>query len=229
MVACNESHGSLDRLVSGSLAGVDASLEQHLAGPRGSDLRLAYLLEQLAKRVCNDDYAWAARLLDRPHPDLYGRAPREVAATDAGMLAVRRLIAQMEWHRRHRHFGAVVQAVDDRWVQEFTLLLDLLPLAWGLSDAEFEQLLEVTPMWLSQWRAQSGPLGPQVRERLRRLRSFHDALRLVVSKPRTCVPIVPFAEVDASGLVLRGPIARESHLLPDKAFKLGICPNTWRR
>jgi hypothetical protein len=111
---------------------------------------------------------------------LDGRSLREAAESDEGMLAIRSLIGQMEWHRRNRGFGAFIQSIDDCWMQEFALLLDVLPIAWGLHEEEFEQLLGVPPSWLARWRNQQADIDTALRERLRRLRRFHDALRLVV-------------------------------------------------
>ena len=175
--------GTLEDLLSGGPADFDAGVQQKLRGPEGADLRCAYLTEQFARRIHDGDLQEALQTMEKSFPSLGGLSPRQAAVTDGGMLAVRELIARMEWHARHRGVGAFLQACGDSSMREFTLLLDFLPIVWALEDEEFEELLIVPRRWLSEWRQHDLELEGPSRERLLRLRRFHDALRLVV-QPR---------------------------------------------
>ena len=160
----------------------DAGLQRMLVKPEGAELRSAYLLQQFAQRIYRGDYQKASEALDRTYSSLGDRSPRDVAATDAGMLMIRDLLAEMEWHARYRKLDALYQSREDGATRELTLLLDLLPLAWGMNDPEFEELLKVPNNWLRLWQDHKVEVGPQ-RERLLRLRRLFDAFRAIL-RPR---------------------------------------------
>lgn len=58
-------------------------------------------------------------------------------------------------------------------------LFDLLPAAWGMEDATFEKVAGLPPRWLWQWRNHYRAPTDDELSRVRRLMSFHDAIRLV--------------------------------------------------
>jgi hypothetical protein len=58
-------------------------------------------------------------------------------------------------------------------------LFDLLPAAWGMNDATFEQVAGLPAKWLWQWRNHYRAPSDQELARVRRLVAFHDAIRLV--------------------------------------------------
>lgn len=58
-------------------------------------------------------------------------------------------------------------------------LFDLLPAAWGMDDATFEKIAELPRKWLGQWRNHYRAPTDAELARIRRLMSFHDAIRLV--------------------------------------------------
>lgn len=60
------------------------------------------------------------------------------------------------------------------------LLLDLLQAAWGVNDAELEQLLGLPEHWLSLHRNHEVAIGPAENAGLQKLLAVHEALRLVV-------------------------------------------------
>lgn len=160
------------------------SLHERLEGrpPQAerANLRHAYLLQQFATRVFRGDYQKAAEAVERSYLSLGNRSPRELAETDAGMLIARNLVAEMEWSARHHGLAALHQVGKDNVMRELTLLLDLLPLAWGLCDEEFGRLLNVPSSWLRQWRDHAVDIDAVLQERLLRLRRFFDALRSVL-------------------------------------------------
>jgi len=190
--ARRQTSGTSQGVLSRDFASIDDGLQRQLSQADGTDLRYAYLLDQFARRVFNGDYNKAAQALDIEYPSLGNRTPRNVSSTDAGMLSVRNMIGEMEWHQRDRGPGAMFQAIEDRWMRELTLLLDLLPVAWGLTDSEFEQLLGVSGSWLQNWRQRQTAIEAGVRERLWRLRRLHDVLRLLI---RPCEYAVVWRDV----------------------------------
>jgi hypothetical protein len=58
-------------------------------------------------------------------------------------------------------------------------LFDLLPAAWGMDDATFEQVAGLPAKWLWQWRNHYRAPTDQELARIRRLMSFHEAISLV--------------------------------------------------
>ena len=58
-------------------------------------------------------------------------------------------------------------------------LFDLLPSAWGMDDATFEKVAGLSPNWLWQWRNHYRAPTDEDLTRIRRLMSFHEAIRLV--------------------------------------------------
>lgn len=64
------------------------------------------------------------------------------------------------------------QSVQDEY------LFDLLPAAWGMDDATFEQVAGLSPHWLWQWRNHYRTPTNQELARIRRLMSFHEAIML---------------------------------------------------
>lgn len=172
---------TLQDLLSQDMKDFDASLQQKLQRPDGGDLRCAYLLDLLALRVFAGDYERAAAAMHRNHGELGNRSLREAAQTPSGLLEVRRLITQMERRSSRYHGGgAIVSGITERRTRECTLLLDLLPLAWGLQDHEFETLLGIQNSWLQRWRDGEEPIGSALQDRLFRLHRFQETLRQVL-------------------------------------------------
>ena len=171
---------NLARLLAGNVGDVEGALERAWHGPDGANLRYAYVLEQFARRVCDGDFQRASEIMEWRSPRLGYQSPREAARTDAGMLGIPGLISEMESRRKHRGVGAFIPVWEDRWLQECILVLDLLPIAWGLSDDEFEGLLGTPSSWLHRWRDGEIVVEEELKRRVSRLRSFHDALRTVV-------------------------------------------------
>lgn len=58
-------------------------------------------------------------------------------------------------------------------------LFDLLQAAWGMDDATFEKVAGLPAKWMWQWRNHYRAPTDQELARMRRLMSFHDAIRLV--------------------------------------------------
>lgn len=58
-------------------------------------------------------------------------------------------------------------------------LYDLLQAAWGLDDATFEKVAGLPSRWLWQWRNYYRAPTDEDLARIRRLMSFHEAIRLV--------------------------------------------------
>lgn len=102
---------SLDRVLTSSGPGVDVGFRQGSIETERAALRPAYLVQQFACRVFHGDYQRAAEFIERPHQLLGDRSPRNMAATDSGMLVIRRLLSQMAWHSRHRGLAKMVQAL----------------------------------------------------------------------------------------------------------------------
>jgi hypothetical protein len=171
-----------DRLLAKDVVSFDAALQERLRGPEGTDLRRAHLLELFARRLFRGDYHRAAAAMETSSPELDGRSPREAATTHEGMLEVKSLIEKKAAKPRQCGVGVMLQALEDSWRDEFEPLLDLLPAAWGLTDEEFEPLLGVRPGWVRWWRQEKGMLDEQLRNRLRHLRQFSEAIRLVARR-----------------------------------------------
>jgi hypothetical protein len=170
------------RLLAMDVVSFDAALQERLRGPEGTDLRRAHLLELFARRLFRGDYHRAAAAMETSCPELDGRSPREAATTQEGMLEVKSLIEKKAAKPRQCGVGVMLQALEDGWRDEYEPLLDLLPAAWGLTDEEFEPLLGVRPGWLRWWRQEKSKLGEQLRNRLRHLRQFSEAVRLVARR-----------------------------------------------
>lgn len=59
-------------------------------------------------------------------------------------------------------------------------LFDLLQAAWGMNDETFEKVAGLPPRWLWQWRNHYRAPSDDELARIRRLMSFHEAIRLVI-------------------------------------------------
>jgi len=67
-----------------------------------------------------------------------------------------------------------------RALEQDERLFDLLPAAWGMDDATFEDLAGLSRGWLAQWRANDlTPTSDEIAI-ARRLMSFHQSIRLVM-------------------------------------------------
>ena len=62
-------------------------------------------------------------------------------------------------------------------------LFDLLQTAWGMSDPEFESLLQVRPGWMWLWANHYLTPSKSDLARIERLARFHDAMRLTGMGP----------------------------------------------
>lgn len=58
-------------------------------------------------------------------------------------------------------------------------LFDLLQAAWGMDDATFEKIAGLPARWMWQWRNHYRTPSHKELARIRRLASFHDAIRIV--------------------------------------------------
>lgn len=58
-------------------------------------------------------------------------------------------------------------------------LFDLLQAAWGMDDETFEKVARLPSKWMWQWRNHYRAPSNEELARVRRLMSFHDAIRLV--------------------------------------------------
>lgn len=167
----------LDRLLTGGVGVEEAAVEYAWHGPNGSKLRYTYVLRQFAEQVCNGDYQRAAEIMEWPLPALGHSSPREAAQTDRGMLGIRAAIREMISLRDRRNGSEHCYFFNETKQQDCTLVLDLLPLAWGLTDQEFAFLLGTPLAWLDQWRSEGIVVEESLMRRVVRLRSFHEALR----------------------------------------------------
>lgn len=62
-------------------------------------------------------------------------------------------------------------------------LFDLLPAAWGTDDETFEKVAGMPAQWMWQWRNYYRAPSDEELARIRRLMSFHQAIRLVAYDP----------------------------------------------
>ena len=174
--------GMLDDLFRGDIERFDAKLQEAMRGPEGSLLRQAHLTEQFAQRLFHGSYRAAVRAMETAMPELANATPREAALTHAGMLRVKQIIERRERaSRKPRGVWTLINAFEEGWKRELEPLLDLFPAAWRLTDEEFELLLRSSPSWLNAWRNYEVELDEVTMDRLRRLRSLHEAFRLVMN------------------------------------------------
>lgn len=94
---------------------------------------------------------------------------RYVLSGPPGDAAVMRSLAQQQLANAWRR----------QLVENDEELFDLLPAAWGMDDSTFEQIAELPNGWLEQWRNHYRAPVDEDLERIRKLMSFHRALRLV--------------------------------------------------
>lgn len=109
----------------------------------GNNVRHAFVFNQLAVRVCKGNFAHAREALTRPYDQLDGLTPLEAVDSDVGMLQLRSMICEMEWRANHPGIRALMSSYNDQETRDLKLLVALLPRAWGLSESEFAQLLEI--------------------------------------------------------------------------------------
>lgn len=57
-------------------------------------------------------------------------------------------------------------------------LFDLLPAAWGMDDRTFERVAKLPEKWMWQWRNHYRAPTDEELARIRRLMSFHEAIRI---------------------------------------------------
>lgn len=82
-----------------------------------------------------------------------------------------------EWQRLAEHQAA--NALRRRIVAQEEKLFDLLQAAWGVDDPTFEAVAALPNRWLWQWRNHYRAPTDAELARIRRLMSFHEAIRLV--------------------------------------------------
>lgn len=80
-----------------------------------------------------------------------------------------------------RHMAANGERRQRVWQDE--RLFDLLPAAWGMDDTTFEKVTGLPPRWLWQWRNHYRAPTDEELARVRRLMSFHEAIRLTYAAP----------------------------------------------
>jgi hypothetical protein len=71
-------------------------------------------------------------------------------------------------------------ALRRRAVEQDERLFDLLQAAWGMKDATFEAIAGLPARWMWQWRNHYRAPTDTELARVRRLMSFHEAIRLVI-------------------------------------------------
>jgi hypothetical protein len=174
---------NLDRLLAGEVGIEEAALEYSWQGPNGLKLRHSYVLQQFAQQVCDGDYERAAEIMDWSLPALGNSSAREAAKSDTGMLGIRAAVAEMVSRKGRQGAGAYSYFFQDKKQQDCTLVLDLLPIAWGLTDDEFCLVLGRPISALDQWRRESTIADAALLRRVARLKSFHNALR-TAAEPR---------------------------------------------
>lgn len=161
------------------IASLDAELQKRMRGPAGGEIREAHVLEQVAQRLFGSNFDKARRLIEVPSTALGDLSMREAAATHEGMLQVKVLIEQLEAVGFADGTLTLASGAHQLRVGEANLLIDLLPAAWGMTDREFEQILQSPEGWMRARRNHEVGLGPSIRARLRRLLRFQNALRLI--------------------------------------------------
>jgi hypothetical protein len=170
----------MSKLLSGDAAGFVAAMDELQRGPAGAHIRLLHLREFIAERLFAGDFVKAERLLDLPNADLGGLSVKEAAETHENMLKAKELVEKLEACGFSEGAMNFAEGVHFQWRQEYDLLIDMLPAAWGMIDEEFEQLLQTPTGWLQANRNHEVSPGPKILLRLRRLRSLHNAFRTVV-------------------------------------------------
>lgn len=80
-----------------------------------------------------------------------------------------------------RHMAANGERRQRVWQDE--RLFDLLPAAWGMDDPTFEKVAGLPAQWLWQWRNNNRAPTDEELACVRRLMSFHEAIRLTYAAP----------------------------------------------
>lgn len=85
--------------------------------------------------------------------------------------------------RRHNQIDSLLKIARDHYRNNIEHLFDMLPIVWGVDDAEFETLLSVPAGWLAAYRTHDVTPNDETWEHLQALFSLHLAMRIIV-EPR---------------------------------------------
>ncbi|MGB3377150.1 MAG: hypothetical protein WBA55_00095, partial [Allopontixanthobacter sediminis] len=174
----HHSPGTLDlaSFVSGKIGAAETATIRSWSGPNGLELRRAFIVEEFRIHSCDGDHKRATALVKQRFENLNKRRSGLGSTAEDDMLRLRKCLIDDEIFGRSRGFGTFITVIERQALDECILLLNLLPRAWGLDDAEFGRVLGLAS-WLNDWRAGNAHIDDEVRNRVRRLLSFQRTLQ----------------------------------------------------